>query len=337
MVALSAADAISPALQRTRDFLFRPFRLGTYLKLCLVAMVTEGLGGNFHGPGGHAERHGLHSGELITTPHREIVALVVVAAVAAVLVGLLVLYLVTRLRFAYFHCLIHGTKQIATGWREYGAQAGRFFWLNVGVGIGFVLAAAVVAVPFAAGAWRLIRETREGMQPDVRSILALVLPLIPLFLLFIVAGIAADVVLRDLMLPHYALENATAGEAWRAVWARFRAEKGAFVLYAVVRVILPVAAMIAIGAVLFLPVLVTAGTVAVVEIAIRAAFAGATGGAAAMAIFFEALIGLAAFGLGALVAIAVSGPISTAIREYALLFYGGRYARLGEMLAPGTA
>jgi hypothetical protein len=47
MFALSAADAISPAVQRTRMFLFRPFRWGTYLKLCLVALITEGIGANF--------------------------------------------------------------------------------------------------------------------------------------------------------------------------------------------------------------------------------------------------------------------------------------------------
>ena len=338
MIALSAADAISPALRRTREFLFRPFRLGTYLKLCLVAMITEGLGGNFHssGLGGHGEHHGHYSGAPFTMPRGEIVGLVAVAIAVAILLGLVVFYLVTRLRFAYFHCLIHGTKEIAPGWRQYGAQAARFFWLNVMVAIGFVLAAAVVALPFVAGFRRVIPEAQAGGHVDVGSILALVLPLIPLFLLFIVAAIAADVVLRDLILPHYALENATAGEAWRAVWARFRAEKGAFILYAVVRVILPVAATIAIGAVLLLPVIVTAGTVAVVEIAIHAAFAGATGGAAAMAIFFEVLIGLVAFCLAALVGIAVSGPVSTAIREYALLFYGGRYPRLGDVLSAGT-
>ncbi|MGC8550596.1 MAG: DUF7544 domain-containing protein [Acidobacteriaceae bacterium] len=31
-----AVDAITPAVERTRSFLFQPFRLSTYLKLCLV-------------------------------------------------------------------------------------------------------------------------------------------------------------------------------------------------------------------------------------------------------------------------------------------------------------
>ena len=37
MRAISAADAVSLAVQRTREFLFRPFNWGTYLKLGLVA------------------------------------------------------------------------------------------------------------------------------------------------------------------------------------------------------------------------------------------------------------------------------------------------------------
>ena len=40
-----------------------------------------------------------------------------------------------------------------------------------------------------------------------------------IFLLIMVVGIVLDVVLRDWMLPHYALDNATAGQAWAAVWA----------------------------------------------------------------------------------------------------------------------
>jgi hypothetical protein len=43
---ISAVDSVSLAIQRTRDFLFRPFRWGTYLKLGLVAIITEGIGSN---------------------------------------------------------------------------------------------------------------------------------------------------------------------------------------------------------------------------------------------------------------------------------------------------
>jgi hypothetical protein len=341
MVALSAADAIAPAVQRTRDFLFQPFRLGTYLKLCLVALITEGLGGNFQGShgGGHALHH-HHPASFAGAPFAITsgwIAVAVAAALALLVLGLLVLYLVTRLRFAYFHCLVHNTKEVGPGWQLYGPQAARFFWLNIGVGVFFLLVLLVVALPFAAGFWGVWRQVQAGGQPEVGAILALALPLIPIFLLFVLAGIVVDVVLRDLMLPHYALENASAGDAWYAVWSRIRAEKGSFALYGLVRVILPVAAMIAIGLVLFLPMLVTAATVALVEVAMHAAFADATGAAAALVLGVQVIVGVVAFALAVIVGISIGGPVGTAIREYALLFYGGRYQRLGEILAPGVA
>jgi hypothetical protein len=46
MNVFSAADAIAPAISRTNRFLFHPFRLGTFLKLSLVAVITEGMSGN---------------------------------------------------------------------------------------------------------------------------------------------------------------------------------------------------------------------------------------------------------------------------------------------------
>ena len=44
MQPISAVDAVSPAIERTREFLFRPFKWSTYLKLGLVAIITEGVG-----------------------------------------------------------------------------------------------------------------------------------------------------------------------------------------------------------------------------------------------------------------------------------------------------
>ena len=56
MRAISAADAVSLAVQRTRDFLFRPFNWGSYLKLGLVAIVTEGLFSNPRSSSSHGSQ-----------------------------------------------------------------------------------------------------------------------------------------------------------------------------------------------------------------------------------------------------------------------------------------
>ena len=328
MLAISAADAISPAIQRTITFLFRPFRLSTYLKLCLVAVVTEGFGGNFNfsGPSGHTSKHGASFFPLPTLTSGWIAVLVAISAVSIV-IGCLLFYLITRLRFAYFHCLIHNTKEIGPGWRLYRAPATQFFWLNLAVGLCFLLVAALIALPFAAGFWRLFRNT--GGHPDVGSMLALILPLIPIILLLVLAALAVDLILRDLMLPHFALENATADEAWSAAWTHIKAEKGGFFVYALLRVILPIVAVVGLFVVLILPSLVFIAAVVAVEVGLHVAFANSLIG-----IFLEVLVGLVAFGIALAVGIGVGGPVSTAIRQYALLFYGSRYQPLGDILFP---
>ncbi len=342
MYALSAADAISPAIQRTKTFLFKPFKWSTYLKLCLVAVITEGLGSNSgsswnrhhswsHGPADSGSPVNPLAWLLSLTP--SLIAAIVAAVVAVIVLGFVVCYLITRLRFAFFHCLIHNTKEIGPGWRLYRTQATRFFWLNVVVGLCFLLLVALIALPFVAGGWWLHRGAPAGGAPDIGFIL-LLLPLVPAILLLMLVAFLADLILRDLMLPHYALENATAGQAWAAVRARINREKGPFFLYAVLRIVLPIVAMIALFIVMIIPAILFVAVTAGIEFAIHSAFEVATGAAAAAGILLAVLVAVVAFGIAFLAAICLGGPLSTGIREYALLFYGGRYQQLGDILSP---
>jgi hypothetical protein len=339
MRAISAVDAVSLAIQRTREFLFRPFNWGTYLKLGLVAIVTEGLGSNIHSSsrGSHPSGHGpmVHSPFSLRPDLKpELIAAIVVAALVAIVLSLVIFYLITRLRFAFFHCLIHNTKQIRPGWWLYGSQAMRFFLLNLAVGFCFLLLVGLLAIPFAAGFVRLFHEIQQNGHPSIGLVLALVLPLIPIILLLVLAGFVADLILRDCMLPHFALEDATAGEAWAGVWGRIKAEKRQFFVYALLRVVLPTIAMIGLFIVLIVPGLALAGAYGAFEYGLHSAFADATGGAAVAGFLVQVFFGVVAFVFALLVSICLGGPLSTGVREYALLFYGGRYQALGDILYP---
>jgi hypothetical protein len=339
MRAISAADSVSPAIERTRNFLFRPFNWGTYLKLGLVAIVTEGIGSNLrsssHG-GGQPTDHGpmIHS-------LAEINPLWVAEGVAALMLGLIfaawLFYLVTRLRFAFFHCLVHNTREIRPGWWLLREPATRFFWMNVGVGVCYLLVVAAISIPFISGFLRLFHEMPQGGAPNIPLLLSLVLPLIPIIFLLVVVAVLLDVLLRDWMLPHYALEDASAGEAFAAVWSRVVAEKREFFVYALLRLILPAIAMVAVFIVLLIPGLILAGTAAAVEYGIHSGFADATGAAAVVGIALQVFFGAVAFGFALLFGICIGGPVSTSVREYALVFYGGRYQTLGNILYPPAA
>ena len=69
---------------------------------------------------GYSADYGLQKG---------VAALLLVCVIAAAMY-----YLITRLRFAFFHCLVHNTKVIRPGWELYKEQASRFFWLNIASG-----------------------------------------------------------------------------------------------------------------------------------------------------------------------------------------------------------
>jgi hypothetical protein len=335
MRAISAVDAVSLAIQRTREFLFRPFRLGTFLKLGLVAIITEGLGSNFHSSS-HTHQSPGH-GPMVNSPFNlrpEWIAAIVAAVLVAILLSIVIFYLITRLRFAFFHCLISNTKEIRPGWWLYGAQAMRFFWLNLVVGFCFLLLLVLVAIPFAAGFVRLYHETQQSGHPNIGLVLALLLPLIPIILLLALTGFVADLIMRDCILPHFALEDATAGEAWTEVWARIKAEKRQFLVYALLRVVLPTIATVGLFIVLIIPGLALAGAYGAFEYGLHSAFADATGSAAVAGILLQVFFGIVAFGFALLVSICLGGPLSTGVREYALLFYGGRFQALGDILYP---
>jgi hypothetical protein len=336
MVRISAAEAISPAINRTRQFLFAPpFQWGTFLKLCLVAAVTEGLGTNFQSSGGgkgHPSNPAQGSAVFHFTP--EMIAAIVLGSLLLIIIGVAVVYLRTRLRFAYFHCLATNTRAITPGWRLYREQATRFFWMNIAVDVCLMLMVGLMVAPFIPGFVRFYRQTQAGGGPDVSLLLSLVLPLIPIILLVVVVYILLGIVLRDWMMPHYALENATAGQAWSAVWENISGEKGSFFVYTLLRLVLPIIAWIGLFIVLLIPGAVMFGAVAMTEWAIHTGFAQASGLSNVFGVLLELFIGLLALGFAIVIAVSLGGPISTAIREYALMFYGGRFQKLGDVLFP---
>lgn len=340
MPVLSAADAISPAIHRTRQFLFAPpFRWSTFLKLCLVAAITEGLGSNLRSSGnqGHAASStSPTSGNVVAHLSPEMIAAAIAMVILVILLVLFIGYLVTRLRFAYFHCLVNNVREIRPGWDLYRTQAKRFFLMNIAVGICFLFIVAVIALPFVAGFWRFFQEIHSEGGPNWALLISLLLPLIPLIFLIAICGLMVDIVLRDWMLPHYALENATAGQAWHAVWTRIKFEKRQFFVYSILRLIAPIVAAVVLFLILIIPSAVSLGAVGAAEYAIHSAFASASGSANVAGIALEVFIGCLAFAFAVVVGISLGGPISTGLREYALLFYGGRYQALESALFPSA-
>jgi hypothetical protein len=105
-------------------------------------------------------------------------------------------------------------------------------------------------------------------------------------------------------------------------------------VYALLRVVLPIAVALAILLILIIPGLLVLGSSAIIEVGLHEAFLNATGAMMVLGICVEVLVGLIALALAVLVGICLQGPVGTWVRQFALLFYGGRYPALGAILYP---
>lgn len=344
MIVLSATQSLTPAIERTRRILLEPFRLGTFLKLCAVAVFTEGFGGNFNFSSPSSMHHPASSPSLTTSfisspPELGMARLGISAAgmamiagvvAASLVIGFALFYLITRLRFALFHCLAYQVQEIRPGWRLYREPANRFFWMNVAVALVFMFLVVLSVAPFVLEFVQMYRSSQAGGHLNVLLLLSLAFPLVAVLLVIALFAIAIDIVLRDFMLPHFALEDASAGAAWRAVRTRMAAEKSAFFLYAVLRILLPIAAMIALVIVLAIPMLILFAIFAALFAGLHTVLAHA----GPLWIALEIVAGIVAIAIGLLLAISFGGPLSIWVRNFALLFYGGRYGMLGDVLFP---
>jgi hypothetical protein len=335
MIALSATQAISPAIDRTKNYLFRPFKLSTYLKLATVACLTEGGSSGFNSnfPSGN---HGssIPSSFPSFNLSSEVIALIVIGVLVCIAIGLYLSYLICRLRFAYFHCLAHQIKEIRPGWRLYRTQGMRYFIASIIIGLSFLFVLVLVALPFVFGFIRLYQSSQSGEPYSVGGFFLLLLPCIGIVICLCLVAYAVNAVLHDFILPHMALENLTVLQSWAAAWPRIRVEKGSFALYLLMRAILPFAAYIGLVIVMIIPMVIVIGILVLTGVGFHAAFEGATGVIAFIGIFIEVVLGIIGLSFMLILGFGLGGPIATWIRNYALLFYGGRYQVLGNILSP---
>jgi hypothetical protein len=333
MKVFSAVDAISPAIDRTTNYLFRPFKFSTYLKLAAVACITEGFSANSNFSWNQSYPSSTGS-SMPFNLSSEAIALIVIGVVACIAISFYLFYLIIRLRFAFFHCLAHQTKEIRPAWRLYRVQGMRYFIASLIVGAIFLCVIALVAILFVFCFYGLYQSSHAGGEFAFGSYCLLLVPLIGIVLCLCLAGYVVNVVLHDFILPHMALENLPFLQAWAAAKTRIGAEKGSFFLYIFLRLILTIAAMIALFIITFIPLMIIFGALALSEVGFHALQESTTGVAAFACVFFEIVLGLVGFVFGLLVAFLLGGPIATWIRNYALLFYGGRYQALGDIVSP---
>jgi hypothetical protein len=344
---LSAIDAFRPALSRVEAMLFKPFRLGTWIKMGFIGLLGGGLATfsmntNFRGPMFPPR---VPSGEFPSDPMYEIQRAIrsihladyfhiIVAVLAVVIViSLIFLYLFCRFRFVLFDSVISGRPAVGPGWRQYASQANRYFgfWLAFRL-VTWTAIALIIGIP-------LWHAYKNGAFSGDNSIATLFEIFGSIALGAIAAGAAFAIIstlMKDFIMPIMALDNLLLGDAWSALWRVIASEPGAWAGYLGMKVVFAIGGGIAlaIGTVIaMIPAMVIIG-IPVALLAVPGVFALKAGATAAAVILFAIAALLATAGFCCLYMILVA-PLTVFFPAYAFYFFGGRYPKLGALLWPG--
>lgn len=157
---LSVTAPLSPALERVKVVLFRPFALPRWLAIGFCAWLAF-LGQGGGGGGGHYNfgnrhqslRHGLNAAwDYVVENLAWILPLVAGLFLLGVILWILFTWLSSRGQFMFLHCVATNRAEVAAPWRAYGAEA-TSLWLFRLV-LGFV--SFLVVGPAVVGAIALV-------------------------------------------------------------------------------------------------------------------------------------------------------------------------------------
>lgn len=336
-------DSITPALEHTKQQLFKPFRIDQWTKLAFVGLLAGELGSSGFNRSNFQLPH--HAG---SAPHVQlpgslgvntalVVALIAAVVIGALAIGIILMYVGSVMRFILFDSIVTRECHIRWSWSRRLGAGWRYFvfkliYLFFTVGAIIVLVGIPAALAFASG-W--LREPR-GHLPF------LVLGGVVLFFVFAAFFVVTAVVLvltKDFVVPQMALEDISAMEGWRRLWPMMKADKEAYAAYIGMKIVLAIVAAALIGiATLILGLLIAVPSAALGLLAvITGKSAGLTWTPSTIALAVSVGLGLLA-GFLYLVSL-VSVPVIVFFPAYSIYFFAARYPRLSAALypaAPGT-
>jgi hypothetical protein len=324
---LSASEAITPAIERTKSLLFRPFQWRHFLKLAAVAFFAEiGSGFSASSPGRSSHLPGVSP-----AAQALIVAILIGVFFVVLVVGLVMFYVSSRLQLVTLHVVATYQTTIAPIWRRYSQLTWRWLGLKLLFFLAFFLLGLATLGPVL---FSIFKKMPSGEAPPTAAFFShIVLVLFVAFLAVLIIG-AAYILLRDLALPFLALEDLPITAALSRLRSLIAADPGEVVLYVLLRFLLGLVAAIAAEILIALTLVVSLIPLAIIGGILWFALhnAGLVGTAALVA---SAIVGgLVLLIWMACVVIGLIGTVFVFNQAYALYFLGGRYPLLGNILEP---
>ncbi len=261
---ISVTEPVSPAFERVKTMLFKPFDLGKWFTIgfcAWLAVLGEGgsTGGGINnsfnynsnnGNGGAAAdslRHDYHQvRDFVLNNLNWIIPAAAGAMILLIAMWLLILWLSSRGRFMFLHCVALDKAEVGEPWNKFECEANSLFWFRLVMGlIGLVVMMPMLAV--IAGL--IVRMVLRG-EPDVGGIMAAS----GLGLVFIVLAMGFALIHKftdDFVVPILFLRGGRCLAAWREFFGLLAQNAGLFTLYILFQIVLGMAiGIIVLGAIL---------------------------------------------------------------------------------------
>jgi hypothetical protein len=257
---VSVIDTITPAIDRVKIMLFRPFDLRKWFVIGFCAWLaylgSGGGGGGGRGGGPninipHRQGHDAQIGQALNEAKEYlldnlywIIPVAVIVVVVVVGIGLLITWLNSRGRFMFLHCVAKNKAEIKVPWQKFRKQANSLFLFRIVLGI---ISLPVVGLPiFGIVLLIIMMASRTG--PLIVSISGVVV----LGLLIFVLSIALFLVKKftmDFVVPIMFLRTSSCLSGWREFMTILSANKLRFALYLLFQIVIAITigAIIAIG------------------------------------------------------------------------------------------
>ena len=259
---ISVVEPVSPALERVKQMLFKQFDLAKWITIGFCAWLAglgeSGGGGNFNagnhnsGNGGQpAEqfRHFYHeAGDFVMTNLVWIIPAAVMLVLLVVALWLLLLWLSSRGKFMFLHCVALDKAEVAEPWSKFVNEANSLFRFRIGLG----LIAMVLTLPLLVLiVLTILRMVMQG-EADVAGVMTAAV--LGLALVLVAVGLAVvRKFTEDFVVPIQFLHGGSCLAAWRKLYALLADNPGQFALYILFQIVM----VMAIGAIVLLAVLLT--------------------------------------------------------------------------------
>ena len=225
---ISVIDPINPAIDRIKLMLFQPFDLARWFVIGFCAWLANLMHGGSSGPSfryeTHQNPHVLK--EFIQNNIEWLIPTGMFIIFLGIVIWLVVLWLSSRGKFMFLHCVARNKAEVRVPWSEFGRHATSLFLFRIVVGAIFF---ASVAIPILMTAGFIITSTAVGMQ-NVTALFGIVMIILYVFVVAIVYLLIKKFT-TDFVVPIMFLRTTSCIAAWREFIRILSVNKGRFTLY----------------------------------------------------------------------------------------------------------